>query len=207
MEYFVIFLLGSSIFYFVGGIPRLAAGLRELGRAMALERLARLPALRASEVREGPVRVTGRVAVAGKELTSPDSMRGCVAYEEHVGWVGIEVSATAFDLTDGTAPVRVEAQRPVLLVRQERGLMGERMRLLRAGDRVTVYGVAVRVPDVVGPLSDYRRGSERIVVRAAPGQPLYVVRDRIAGLENLALGAAGVASGLVLLAFLIFMWA
>jgi hypothetical protein len=199
MEYFVIFLLGSSIFYFVGGIPRLAAGLREFGRALALERLGHLPLLRASEVREGPVRLTGRV-------TASDAKRDCVACEEHVGWVGIEVSATSFDLTDGTAPVRIEAHRPVLLVRQERGLLGERMRRLCVGDRVTVYGVAVRVPDTVGPLSDYRRGSERIVVRAAPGQPLYVVRDRIAGFENLALGAAGMASGMVLLAFLFLMW-
>ncbi len=206
MEYFVLFCVGSALFYLVGGLPRLVAGARELRRAWALDARRSAPVLKAGDVRDGPVRVRGRVRVVGKVLRAPDGTH-CVAYEEQQGVLGaVQVSATTFEVQSGGTSIRVEPGQAVIAVGQVRGLLGERMRIVQPGDVVTVYGVAVRVPDVVGPLAEYRRESARIVVRAAPDMPLVIERGRARGLENLAWGAGLFASAILMLALAVVIW-
>jgi hypothetical protein len=207
VEYLFAFLLGSCLIYVHRGVPWLLAGLRELHRARLLARLSRRKRLPVREVREGPVRLRGRVGAVTKLLVAPESAQPCVAYEARAGWLGgVEVASTAFELSDGTGVVRVEAEQPALLVREESGVMGDRMRLVCPGDVVTVYGVAAQVPDPTGPTAGYRSSSLRMVVGSAPGQRMLIVRHPIWGMANVAIGAGALASAAALVVFMVLMW-
>jgi len=204
MEYFVIFCLGSALFYAARGLPALAAGARDLSRAFLLVGRKRAPLLQANEVREGPVRVRGRVRVLGKPLRAPEP---CVAYEEQTGVTGqVELVARSFEVVSGGTAIRVEATRPLLAVPQVRGVLGERKRVVKAGEIVTVYGKAVRVPDLVGPLADYRHESARIVIREATDLPLVIELGGGLGLQNVVAGAGLLVSACVMIALLVVIW-
>jgi hypothetical protein len=192
MELFValiLIFLGGMASY---GISQLWVGARDLLRQL---RLAAGHATPLSEAREGPVLLRGEARAARKLLPALSrESAGCVAYATRSSFGrGGDESATTFELFDGTATARIEAEHAVLVAPESSDVFGALTREIRPGDTVTILGSLERVVEPGGTFGSYREPPTSLVVRDLPHGGLIIQRRTWQPVRNVAKGAFALA--------------
>jgi hypothetical protein len=196
------FLIGGAL---AGAVANLAVGGADLVRLWRAAH-ARISALGTQPT--GLVTLRGRAWPLDRMLPAlTRAADGCLAYASRSGFaMSRDHAAIAFDLCDGTGMARIDPERAHVVGPEAQDIFGSRTREIHPGDEIVITGVARVEADPGAPFDSYRRPPTRLVVHAAPGAPLLIVRLTRQPLMTVAKGAgalvaAGFGLWLILSAF------